>query len=86
MKEKALISSLVNSDKTQGNSLKLHLGRLRFNIRKEFFTEGVGGIVEQASQGSGHGLKHAKFKKHLDNTQTRFEFWVVLCGIRSCTL
>jgi len=50
--------------------MELHQGRVRLGARKRFLTRGWSGM-EQAPQGSGHGLKLMELKKHLDNALRR---------------
>jgi len=55
----------VTSDRTRGIGLKLHQGRFRLDIRKNFSTES-GQALEQAAQGSGESPSLEVFKKRVD--------------------
>lgn len=58
--------SLVTSDRTQGNSMKLCQERLRLDIRKSFFTQGVFGYWNRLPSEVVTAPNLIDFKKHLD--------------------
>ncbi|KAJ7402848.1 hypothetical protein BTVI_82615 [Pitangus sulphuratus] len=59
--------SVVTSDRTQGNGLKLCQRRFRLSIRKNLYYLEGGWALEQALQESGQSTNLTEFKKLLDN-------------------
>jgi len=60
------VCSQVTSDKIRGNSLKLHQGRFRVEIRKNFFTERIvkhrKKLLSEVAESPSLGL----FKRYVD--------------------
>ena len=81
---KVLILSQMTSDRMQGNGLKMHYGKLRLDIKKNFINEN-----EELATGTGKLSGHQDWQSSRSIwtvlSEIRFNSYIVSCRIRSWT-
>lgn len=65
--QEVLISSLLISDRTQANRMKLHQGKFKLDVRKRFFTERGIGLWSRLLREVVMAPNLSEFKENLDD-------------------